>query len=148
MSVVPYNALEVAMLTQEQVECPVTHHFGPGIYIREVAIPAGTIVLGHSHTNPCTNILLSGSMAVSLSGGVVKVLTAPCTFVTQQGRKLAYIIEDVVFQNVFATDETDVAVLEATLIETCPDAATPHDCTELLENLRGIIPCHSLQPPS
>ena len=32
--------LESAFLKEEQVDCPVTHHFGPGVYIREVLLPA------------------------------------------------------------------------------------------------------------
>ena len=31
--------LEAAFLEQEQADCPVQHHFGPGVYIREVVLP-------------------------------------------------------------------------------------------------------------
>ena len=30
------DAIEKLMLSEEQIYCPVQHHFGPGIYIREV----------------------------------------------------------------------------------------------------------------
>ena len=33
--------LEKEMLEMPQADCPVAHHFGPGIYIREVTLPAG-----------------------------------------------------------------------------------------------------------
>ena len=41
--------LEKKMLSQEQVECPVFHHFGPGVYMREAMFPAGSIGIGHKH---------------------------------------------------------------------------------------------------
>src|SRR3990167_5411984 len=40
------NMMEQYCLKKEQVECPVYHRFGPGIYIREVHIPAGTFAIG------------------------------------------------------------------------------------------------------
>ena len=40
------NAFALEVLKQPQVACPVTHHFGPSIYIREVVMPAGTVVVG------------------------------------------------------------------------------------------------------
>ena len=44
-----FDSLEREMLEVEQVHCPVKHHFGSGVYIREVFLPAGTLVLGHAH---------------------------------------------------------------------------------------------------
>jgi hypothetical protein len=39
------------------------------------------------------------------------------TFVGKPGRKVAYIIETVVFQNIYATDETDIEKLENMFVE-------------------------------
>ncbi|MGL4274890.1 MAG: hypothetical protein ACRCTO_21575, partial [Pseudomonas paracarnis] len=41
--------LESVMLSQEQVDCPVRHHFAPGIYAREINIPKGTVLIGAVH---------------------------------------------------------------------------------------------------
>ncbi len=38
------DIVESEMMKQEQVECSVVHSFGPGVYRREVKIPAGTFV--------------------------------------------------------------------------------------------------------
>jgi hypothetical protein len=40
------------------------------------------------------------------------------TFIGKPGRKVAYILETVVFQNVYATEETDIEKLENMFIET------------------------------
>ncbi len=110
-------ALEAAMLPEEQVDCPVTHHFGPGVYIREVAIPAQTLVIGHAHKGPCMNMLLKGSMRVMGPDGVAKTIEAPLIFNTGPGRKVAFTLSDCVFQNIHATDETDLDRLEEQLID-------------------------------
>ena len=44
------QTLEAVFLEQPQVDCPVVHRFGPGIYIREVTIPAGALSIGHYQT--------------------------------------------------------------------------------------------------
>lgn len=111
------NAVEAGMLQAPQVDCPVTHRFGPGIYIREVFMPKGALIVGHHHTTPHVNIMLTGVIGLLNDDGTETVLHAPQTFVAQPGRKVAYIYEDVVWQNVHATEETDVEKLEAMFLD-------------------------------
>ena len=103
----------------EPVETPVTHHFGPGVYIRECAMPAGTVVVGKPHRMSSLNVMLKGRM-VLLVDGRVSVVAAPFMAVSGPGRKAAYVLEDAIWQNIFATDETDVAVIEAMVIDDAP----------------------------
>lgn len=110
------DAVEAMMLDAEQIECPVTHHFGPGIYIREVFMPAGAYVMGHAHKCENMNVMIKGKMAVCVDGEA-KVIEGPCIFTGGPGRKFAYIIEDTIFQNIYATTETDVDVLESMFVE-------------------------------
>lgn len=114
------DAAEIEMLGQEQVDCPVTHRFGPGIYIREVFMPKGAYIIGHRHTTPHINIMLTGVIGLLNDDGTETVLTAPQTFVAQPGRKIAYIYEDVIWQNVHSTEETDVEKLEAMFLDKSP----------------------------
>jgi hypothetical protein len=105
------DVIESEMLSLPQVECPVTHHFGPGVYIREAFLPAGTYVMGHAHKCEHMNMMIKGKMAVIVNGEA-KVIEGPYIFTGQPGRKLAYILEDTVFQNIYGTDETDPSVIE------------------------------------
>jgi hypothetical protein len=114
------DGIESMMLTAEQVACPTQHHFGPGIYIRESFLPAGTYVMGHAHKCEHTNIMLKGKMAVIVNGEA-KVIEGPCIFIGQPGRKFAYIIEDTIFQNIYATTETDIEKLEDMFVEKSED---------------------------
>lgn len=104
--------LEAAFLDLPQSDCPITHRFAPGIYIREVKMPAGSYVIGHHHKTPHLNIMLSGRLTIMHDDGTKTELVAPQTFIAAPGRKIAYIHEDVIWQNVFATEERDVTALE------------------------------------
>jgi hypothetical protein len=95
-----------------QVECTEKHYFGPSLYIKEVTMPAGTVVIGKPHKMEHMCILLQGRMIIVKESGEKVELVAPMTFMGSKGRKIAYIIETVVFQNVYATEETDIEKLE------------------------------------
>jgi hypothetical protein len=103
-----------------QVECPVQHFFGPSIYIREVVMPAGTVVVGKYHKEDHLCNMVEGRMIVVGEDGVQREVAAPAVFMAKKGRKTAYILETVRFQNIFSTDETDVEKLEHMLVEDSP----------------------------
>jgi len=107
-------------LKTQQANCPVTHHFYPGMYIREMFAPAGTLLIGHMHTTRHANRMVTGKAMFLTKSGAVVEKTAPWSFVSDPGRKVAYVLEDMVFQNIYMTDETDVEKLEAELLEFCP----------------------------
>ena len=100
-----------------QVDCQTKHYFGPSIYIREVTMPAGAVVIGKPHRKEHMCVMLQGRMIVVDAEGNQKELVAPMTFVGGAGRKVAYILETTVFQNILATDETNIDVLENMLVE-------------------------------
>jgi hypothetical protein len=101
-----------------QLDCKEKHYFGPGLYVREVTMPAGAIIVGKPHKTEHLCVMLQGHMRVKNENGEVVELKAPATFVGKPGRKIAYIIETVVFQNIFATEETDIEKLEHMFIDT------------------------------
>ena len=108
--------VEKAMLQLPQAECPVVHRFGPGIYIREVSITAGTFSIGHYQKQEHMNILLKGRVTMLNDDGSTVERVAPFIYVGKPGRKIGYIHEDMVWQNIYATTETDVEKLEAMLL--------------------------------
>lgn len=104
--------IEQFMLSEQQVECPVIHRYGPGVYIRELKIPAGTLAVGHHQNFEHTNIMLKGRATMLNDDGSTTELVAPAMFVGGPGRKVGFIHEDVVWLNVYATSEQDVSKLE------------------------------------
>jgi hypothetical protein len=111
------ETLEQGFLQQEQQDCPVVHRFGPGIYIREVTIPGGTLSIGHYQKTTHLNIMLKGRVIMVNENGEKTELVAPQTFVSGPGRKVGLIVETMVWQNVYATTETDVGKLEELFLE-------------------------------
>lgn len=111
------QVVEAGMLQQEQVDCPVVHRFGPNIYIREVTLPAGAFSIGHYQKTTHMNIMLTGHVTMVNEDGSHTDLIAPQTFVCGPGRKIGYIHETVIWQNVYSTDETDVEKLEEMFLE-------------------------------
>lgn len=111
--------IEVAKedLKKEQVDCPVTHFFGPGVYIRECTMPANTRIIGHIHKESHTNVMLTGKLLMLLEDGSTELFAAPMVYVAPPGRKVALIVEDVTWQNIYATDETNIEILEALLFD-------------------------------
>lgn len=114
---VAVDTLEVEMLKQEQEQCPVYHHFSPGLYIREVNLPAGIVAIGHRQRKKHLNIFLKGKVSIINDDGSVSDIEAPMLFTGKPGRKCGYIHEDTVWLNIYPTDERDIETLEATFLD-------------------------------
>ena len=65
--------LERAMLSMPQVDCPIRHHFAPGIYAREISIPAGTVVVGVVHKTDNLIIVSMGRLRIVTDEGTEEV---------------------------------------------------------------------------
>ena len=75
------------------------------MYGRELAMPAGAIIVGKIHKYPVFNVLLKGKLAVVSEDGQ-KVLEAPATYMSEAGvRRVGYVLEDCVWLNVVLTDK-------------------------------------------
>lgn len=113
---IPYiEGITKEFMEHSQVECPVTHNFAPDIYIREIFMPADTVVIGHKHLTEHFNVILKGKCRVMI-GDVVEELTAPCTFVSGAGaQKIVNVLEDCIWQTVHSNtdNETDIETLES-----------------------------------
>ena len=108
---------ERAFLQLPQIECPVVHYFGPSVCIREVFMPAGTLAIGHRQKFDHLNIMLKGKVIVAHDDGSTQTFSAPMIFTGKAGRKIGYVLEDMVWQNVYATDLRDPVEVENFFIE-------------------------------
>ena len=110
------EVLEGAMLQVPQTNCPNKHYFSPGVYVREIFMPAGTVVIGHEHKTRHLNIVSTGRARVMMNG-VIKEIVAPVTFESEPGvRKVLHILEDMVWSTVHVTKTTDLGELEEEMI--------------------------------
>jgi len=105
--------VEAKMLQLPQADCPVEHRFAPGLYIRQVTLPAGILAIGHEQLTEHFNVMLCGKVLMINKDGTREIIKAPQSFTGQPGRKVGFILETTVWLNIYATDETDIDKLEA-----------------------------------
>ena len=100
----------------QSVECELKHYHAPGLYIREIFIPAGVAVVGKIHKHAHFNDISQGRVRVSTEFGF-DVLEAPCRFVSEAGTKRAVFAEtDTIWTTFHPTLETDVDKIETEII--------------------------------
>lgn len=107
-------ALEEAIKTLPQIDFTeyTKHHFAPGVYVRELFMPEGTVATGKIHRFEAMNILLSGTVRITTDEGV-QTLTAPQIFNSKAGtKKAAFALTDVRILNIHPTHLTDIAEIE------------------------------------
>lgn len=110
------ESTENKMLKMEQAECPVVHTFGPGLYIREVTMPKGALAIGHHQIFDQMNVFLRGKIVMVSNDGSKIELSAPMMFTGKPGRKMGYVLEEVVWLNIYPTEERDIETLESTYL--------------------------------
>lgn len=98
--------------------CPLKHSFSPGIYVREIRIPAGTYIVGKLHKHEHPNFLMSGTVDVITDKGT-ETLTGPLSMISPAGTKRAlYSKTDLIWITVHLnpTNTQDLEELEKEII--------------------------------
>ena len=68
-------------------DCPVTHHFCNGIYMREAFVPRGMLLIGkiHRHDHPC--FIKEGKILILAEDVGSQVMRGPMMFISKAGVK-------------------------------------------------------------
>ena len=137
---------EAAMLRMPQIETKLTHRFAPGVYMREIFMPAQSIVIGHEHKTSHFNVILSGKAVVMMDGHCHQ-LKAGDVVVSESGvRKVLYVEEDMRWATIHPTTETDVERLEEQLIiKSGSWLDYAHEVAQMQQHAEGKQLCHSSQ---
>jgi len=113
--------IEDAMQGMPPAFLPIKHYFANGMYAREMTMPAGAIVTGAIHKTTHFCILSQGRVRVMSEDGIDE-LVAPAIIISQPGTKRAiHALEDTVWTNIHATNETDLDKLVEELTESTVD---------------------------
>ena len=92
------------------IQMPVSHHFPPGLYVRQITIPKGTLLTSREHLHRHPFFISEGDISVtSETEGVVRYV-APFAGITEAGtRRVLFAHETTVWTTVHAnpTNETD-----------------------------------------
>lgn len=121
------DRLEAAMQGHTPAQCPVSHRFAPGLYIREISIPAGTLLTSAIHKTEHPFVLAMGRIAVISENEGRVIYQAPHVGITTPGTRRALFAEtDVVWVTIHKTDKTDLEEICAELIEDRPNPLLPN----------------------
>jgi hypothetical protein len=98
-------------------ECPLTHKFADGVYVREIFIPKGWLIVGKIHKHSHPNFLLKGEVSVVTEENGEERLKAPLSIISPAGAKrIVFTHEDTVWITVHVTKETDLKKIEDEVI--------------------------------
>jgi hypothetical protein len=127
------SALESGIVGEDN--CQLKHHFAPGLYAREMFIPAGTVIVGKIHRHAHVNNISAGRIRVVTEFGS-KIYEAPVQFVSEPGTKRAVYAEtDVIWTTYHPTEETELEKIEQHVI-----AETYEDLQKLTySQVKGLI---------
>jgi hypothetical protein len=91
-----------------EVDAPVTHRFTPGLYIREIFIPANTLLTSRIHLTEHPFVVSAGDISVWTKEGGTMRLRAPYCGITRPGtRRILFAHEDTIWTTFHPTTETD-----------------------------------------
>lgn len=97
---------EAFVANKPQVECPLTHVYPNGLYVREIFAPAGSIITSRIHKFDHPFFLMRGKLTVISETEGMVTYTAPLMGVTlPQTRRAILIHEDTVWTTVHPNPE-------------------------------------------
>ena len=92
------------------------HHIMPGVYIREMHLFAGLVVVGKRHAQQHHSIISCGHATVTTEMGTQNI-EGPCQFMSPAGTKRAlWVHEHMIWTTVHRTDATSLEEAEAELM--------------------------------
>jgi hypothetical protein len=98
--------------------CPVTHHFTPGLYCRQIFMPARSVVVSRIHKTEHPFVVSQGHCCVYNERGEWLELRAPHFGITTPGtRRFLVMLADTVWTTFHPTQLTNVREIEAHILE-------------------------------
>ena len=113
------KADEVDIVThQDSVHFPLKHTFADGIYVRQMSMVKGSVVVGAIHKHLHVWFLLTGHISVASESGIEDYV-APCYVVAKPGTKrVIYANKESIFVNIHKnpTNTQDIQQLEKDIV--------------------------------
>jgi hypothetical protein len=109
---------ENIVTTQDSHLFPLKHTFADGIYVRQMSMGIGTLVVGAIHKHLHVWFLLQGHISVATEDNIEDYI-APCYVVSSPGvKRVIYANEDSIFVNVHKnpTNSQDIDYLEKEIV--------------------------------
>jgi hypothetical protein len=117
--IMKFNGAEFQGRCEQISFFPLKHRFTPGMYIREIFMPAGAVLTSQIHKTEHPFVISKGRCLVYLNNEHEwKELVAPHTGITYPGtRRILVILEDTIWTTFHPTELTDLLEIERHLSE-------------------------------
>lgn len=102
----------------DTVQLEERHTFAENMYIRELHIPKGVMLIGKRHRHKTMNMLVKGKMTIYDEHNTFDIEAPFYAESEAMTKKAGYAHEDSVFLNIHITNETDLDKLEKEFIIT------------------------------
>jgi predicted small metal-binding protein/mannose-6-phosphate isomerase-like protein (cupin superfamily) len=123
----------------EIINCPLNHRFTDGLYVREIFMPAGSLVTSKIHKTQHQYFILKGAVSVWIDEGKEVYLEAPYIGVTEPGtRRVLYIWEDCIWATAHANPENEnEEEIEERIIEKHDNPLLSQDLKDKLKEINS-----------
>lgn len=129
------DRLQNAMSTMPQAELITEHQFSPGMYMRKLYRPAGTLIVGKVHKEPHFFLCAKGEIIAWSENGMKKLQAGDVIESKPGTKRVTLAVTDAIGITIHRTDKTDLDEIEAELIE--PDETALFDSSNKLKQIIG-----------
>ena len=134
------DRLQAEMVAMPQAELTTEHFFSPGMYMRKVFRPAGTLIVGKVHKEPHFFMCAMGEIVAWTEKGMVTLRAGDVVESKPGTKRVTMAVTDSIGITIHRTDKTDLDEIEVELLE--PDTTALFDArnevkTELLEGVKS-----------
>jgi quercetin dioxygenase-like cupin family protein len=123
--------LQSEMAAMPQAELVTEHSFSPGMYLRKVYRPAGTLIVGKVHKEPHFFLCAKGEIIAWTEGGMKHLYAGDVVESKPGTKRVTLAVTDAIGITIHRTDKTDLDDIEAELIE--PATAALFDSSNKLK---------------
>jgi hypothetical protein len=120
------------------IDCPLVHRFTEGLYVREIFMPAGSLITSKIHKTQHQYFILKGSVSVWIDEGEEIFLEAPYIGITQPGtRRVLYVWEDCIWATSHPNpDNETLEEIEERIIEKHDNPLLPDNVKKHIKELQ------------
>lgn len=127
------DRLQAEMAKMPQAELETEHFFSPGMYLRRVYRPAGTLIVGKVHKQPHFFLCAKGEIIAWTETGMRRLQAGDVVESKPGTKRVTLAVTDSIGVTVHLTDKTDLDEIEQELIE--PDETALFDSGNKLKQI-------------
>jgi quercetin dioxygenase-like cupin family protein len=127
--------LQEQMAVMPQAELVTEHQFSPGMYMRKLYRPAGTLIVGKVHKEPHFFLCAKGEIIAWTENGMKRLQAGDVVESKPGTKRVTLAVTDAIGITIHRTDKTDLDEIEAELIE--PDTTALFDAKNDIKKLTG-----------